>query len=75
MLVKGPTMLVKGSATGRMGDVSPQYFNFFNIMPMGDAWKEWTSNGLRLPNHRVMTEPLVLVTVGLSSLSPKLSRD
>ena len=36
-----------GSGSGGMGggDRSPANFSEFNIMPMGIAWKESTSNG------------------------------
>ena len=51
----------KGSATGGgNGGTCPPMFKIFNIMPMGAAWKEWTSNGSRPPNHRVATEPLAV---------------
>ena len=44
---------------GGRGDRSPANFSTFNIMPMGGAWKESTSNGPRPPNRRAVAPPLL----------------
>ena len=38
-----------GGTEGGRGDRSPANISAFNIMPMGVAWKESTSNGSRPP--------------------------
>ena len=52
----GPPM---GGGTGEGGgDRTPANFSTFNIMPMGVAWKESTSNGPHPPNRRAVAPPL-----------------
>ena len=43
---------------GGGGDRSPASFSTFNIMPIGVAWKESTSNDTRPPNRRAVAPPL-----------------
>ena len=45
--VRAPVRM--GGGGGRRGDRSPANFSVFNIMTMGGAWKESTSNGPRPP--------------------------
>ena len=49
-----------GGGTGGGGGAVPSNFSAFNIMPMGVAWKESTSNGPRAPppNRRALAPPL-----------------
>ena len=41
--------MIMGGSTGGTGDQSPANFSVLNIIPMGGAWKESTSNGPRPP--------------------------
>ena len=47
-----------GGGYGGDGGTGPPQLSAFNIMPMGGAWKELTSNGPRPPNHRAVAPPL-----------------
>ena len=50
---------------GGTGDRSPVNFSAFNIIPMGVAWKESTSNRPRPPNRRAVTPPLLFSNDGM----------
>ena len=45
---------VMGGGTGGTRDRSPAMFSTFNIMPIGVAWKESTSNGPRPPHPPIV---------------------
>ena len=45
------------------GGCVPPILYIFNIMPMGAAWKESTSNGLRPHNHQDVSDVRALVYI------------